>query len=323
MAHRRTALTCTSCDQPTAGDTGALCWNCTKTGIRDLASWALWDQTLQITRTKRDRIRRGADGPAGHHTDETPLPVNFHAAHIAKRHRATLTDWHDRLRTAIPLDHALPAWPLCKNAVTTWCTHPTCRRIYLDPGAAPATNMEMALALAAAPGWWRHEADAADLIHAAHRALDDIRAAADIPPPMLALGKCDHIPDTNTAKCGAELRVPKGQPLTTCPACGTLYDVDRRREQLLRRIDALIQPGPVIVAVLSDWMGEDLPLSTLRTWAQRKEIQKHGTDPLTRSPRYRFGDVRARFIRSLNEKAKTTAAESAAQHTDIKETLAA
>lgn len=324
MARTRTALKCTNCHAPTAGDTGALCWNCTKDGVRDLASWALWDRTLEVTRTRQDRLRRGPDtGHTARALDEAPLPVNLHAAHLARRHRRTLIDWHTRLRTAIPLDHDLPAWPLCAAAVTTWCTHPTCRRIYLDYGNAPASNGDMALTLAAAPTWWRHEPDAADLVQAARRALDDIRAAADIPPPMLALGRCDTEGSTDGIEtpepCRAELRAPRGTAFFTCPACGTQYDVERRRARLLARLDALIQPGPVIARVLSDWMGDELPLSTLRTWKQRKEIAQHGTDPATGLPRYRFGDVRARFLRSLNEKAKT----ATAQPTDAKETLAA
>lgn len=314
MAH----LNCGKCGAPTA-DLAALCADDTAQTVRDLASWALWDRNLQVTRTRQDRIRRADTSHRAF--DDAPMPVNLHAAHLNGRHHRVLTDWFKRLRAAIPLDTVLPAWPVCENAATTWCTHESCRRIYLDYGNAPATIADMALALAAAPNWLRHQADAADLAHAAHRAVHDIRAAADIPPPMLALGTCDHIPDT--ARCGAELRVPKGDPYTTCPACGTVYDVARRREQLLRRIDALIQPGPVIAAVLTDWMGDELPLSTLRTWAQRKQIKRHGTDRVTGLPMYRFGDVRERFVRSLNEKAKTEAAEAAAQHTDPKETLAA
>lgn len=310
MAHRRTALKCTSCDQPTAGDTGALCWDCTKTGVRDLASWALWDRNLEITRTRRDRIRRGTDGPAGHHSDETPLPVNLHAAHIAGRHRTILTDWHRRLRTAIPLDHDLPAWPVCKAAVTTWCTHPSCRRIYLDHGNAPATNTDMALALAAASAWWRHEPDAADLIHAAHRAVHDIRAAADIPPPMVTLGRCD------TEDCNAELRAPKGNDWVQCQPCGTSYDVNERRTLLLNRIDSLRTTAPVIARVLSDLTSKTLNPDDIHQWHRRRgadgrpRLERAGTDPITGQPLWRFGDVRELHQQAIMNKIKGEAAKA-------------
>jgi hypothetical protein len=321
MAHTRTALNCTRCGAPTA-DLAAICGPCGTDGTRALASWAVWARNLDVTLTRWDKIRR-TDG-THHTTDEQPLPFNVHASHIQGRARRTLTEWHRRLRTAIPLDHMLPAWPVCEAAATFWCTHETCRRIYLDYGNAPASLPDMALALAAAAPWWRHQADAADLIRAAERAVRDARAAADIPPPMIALGRCDSDGSTDgidyADPCGAELRAPKGAAFYTCPACNTQYDVERRRARLLARLDALIQPGAVIVRVLSDWMGEELSLSTLRTWAQRKQIARRGRDRATGLPMYRFGDVRERFVRSINEKAK---AEATAQHTDTKETLAA
>lgn len=336
MAHRRTALKCTSCETPTAGDTGALCWACTKAGVRTLGSLAVWVHHLGATFTRRDRIARPDSDQGTGHSDEQPLPVNLHAANLHASTRRLLTSWTDRLHTARPVTLNPRTRPNCE-AAGTWCTHPSCRSYYVDPDTAPPTLAELALELAAASTWWRHEHDAADLIHAARRVLDHIRDAVDIPPAMITLGRCDYTYDDHGQPCAAELRAPKGQPFITCALCGTVYDVDRRREQLLDRIENHVQPAPVVAGIIAAWMGVDIPPSTFRTWKHRKWLESYGIDRATRANRYRIGDVRRCVLRDLNDAAKEAAAdreaalkaqvrrlaEAAAQYTDTRETLAA
>ncbi|MEU6858840.1 hypothetical protein AB0B28_08205 [Glycomyces sp. NPDC046736] len=309
MPKPRTALNCTLCGKPTAGDTGALCGTCTTGGVRTLWSLAVWAPQLATTVTRRDRINHpDTSGPAGHRPDEQPLPVNLHAANLHAAVRRLLNNWTARLHTHRPHTLAPRHRPACDTA-QTWCAHPSCRTLYLDPATAAPTLAEQALELAGASRWWRHEPDAADLLHTTRRLLDHIRDAVDIPPAMVTLGRCDYTYDDHGDRCNAELRAPKGHPFTTCPLCGAVYDVERRRTQLLDRIEGHILPAPVVVGIITAWMGIDIPLSTLRTWKDRDQLESYGIDRETRANRYRIGDVRRCVLRDLNDAAKQAATE--------------
>lgn len=299
--------TCGRCERAMI-DTGTVCWPCAHAGIRDLDTIATWSPDLDITLTRQDRIRpRG--GPAGHRTDDAPLPLNTHASNIhATLHRA-LTTWTRRATNALNLGRGnTPAWPLCHDAVTTWCTHPTCRAVILDPATATPTTRQMARLLADNMAWARRQNGAADLLGTIARAAASIPTAIDLPPAMRALGKCDT--------CGTDLRAPTDAVTFAC-RCGHTYDVQRRLAALYARVDTILHTAPVIARTLTDLMSggdRDLELDpdTIGKWARRGRLARRGSDPHTRQPRYRFGDVRALYTQMINRKLKTRAKKEGA-----------
>lgn len=285
-------------------DTGTVCWPCAYEGVRNLDTIALWSGELETTLTRQDRIRPTEGYSAGHRSDETPLPVNPHAANIHTGLRRVLGTWSRRATVMLGLDRGTaPAGPLCHNAVTTWCVHPSCRAIVLDPGKAAPTIRDMARLLADNMAWMRRQDGAAHALDVIARAAASITPAVDLPPVLRALGRCDT--------CETELRAPVDAVTVICE-CGVAYDVERRRDALYARVDTIRHTAPVLARVLTDLMsGGDPKLAlhpdTIGTWARRGRLTRRGSDPRTRDPRYRFGDVRALYTQLITRKLKTRA----------------
>jgi hypothetical protein len=293
---------CQICTRPLA-DGAAVCPRCAAS-TRDSLAYVLARHLLDELETTTTRQVRYGSGSGGRRaTDEAPLPVNLRAGHVEARTRNTITTWARTVldgRGTTPEevwpDIVPPIGPRCQRTPqSTWCTHPSCRRIV--QGVLPVALDRLAQALLDRIEWIRHQEYAVVALSDLAKIRGDIETVCDAPPKLIALGKCDgHRPDGSV--CASELRARKDVAVITCRACGQPYSVAARIEQLLRRVNALQATAPVIARVLTDWMGKPLPVDTIHQWGRARgkrpaKLQRRGTDPVTRQPLYRLGDVKA------------------------------
>lgn len=316
---------CPRCNALMLAD-GTVCWPCTHTAVLDLGTVADWGNELVIALSRQTRIGRG-EGPAVGGRDENPLPIDLRASDLHSELHRTLTAWTERARHALELWLPRPAWPLCKDALTTWCEHDSCRAIVNDPQKAPLSLADMARLLAEHPRWIRRQDNAPALLDVLARAAARMVPALDLPPDMIGLGPCD------SDGCEEVIKAERGQASAACRGCSAVYNVERRREARLRRADGLRATPGVLAALLTDIYapehGIELKANTITTWDVRdRKLARRGTTPSGRA-KYRVGDVRTLYLAMIQRELKARARKAAAAEktkaiaTDQKETRAA
>lgn len=114
------------------------------------------------------------------------------------------------------------------------------------------------------------------------------RYAADV-----FLGQCDAA----YVACGEQLYAHAGDKDVTCPQCGWLYSVPRRKSRLLAKVHDEIRPirdvANAVTGLLTDERGEPVECtsSMIRSFAAKGRVAYRGMAPDGRSQLVRVGDV--------------------------------
>lgn len=238
----------------------------------------------------------------------TPWAIAPDAAAMLREARLDLARWVRHLRHAHGLIGTDLAGPLC--AV---CTHPSCGRIRRRRAAVGHRGMDLRLVV-----WLiRHRADLAQDDLAGEIVTDltwhrnRIEAMVDRRDPDVFLGTCDAEdvkvdPDApviapKPGACGAELYAHQGDKDITCPACGWLYNVERRKEKLRAIVYDEIRPVRDVADACAGLLTDDREEPVECTPTMIQGMQRHGRlayrgtirDPLTGrvSQLVRVGDV--------------------------------
>lgn len=184
---------------------------------------------------------------------ERPLPVNLHAADVARDLGSVLSTWAADMaeRTGRPLvdSSATPAvarWLLGSTA--TMRTHP----------AASELHDEITDALAR--GW----------------------RAIDRPAARHFAGPCEQ--------CGADLYARPHAAELRCTECGTGYDATDRRTWLLDQARDQLATASTIARALPGLLGRPVTPAMIRGYAHRGRLAPRPADTAGRN-RYRVGDV--------------------------------
>lgn len=272
---------------------GAVCWTCTHAGILNLGTVADWGNELITALTRQTRIGR-SEGHSTGQRDENPLPVDLRISELHSELHHALTAWTERARNALDLWTPRPAWPLCKDAETTFCAHDSCRSIVNDPQKAALSLADMARLLADHPRWIRRQDDAGRVLDILDRAASRMVKALDLPPDMVGLGPCD------ADDCNEILKALREQAYVTCRGCETVYSVEQRREQRLKRAEGLRATPALLAAVFTDlYPQHELKSNTITQWETRKKLTRRGTNR-KRQALYRVGDVWTLHLASIN-----------------------
>lgn len=299
------ATVCDRCGRPVAD--GAHCCNaCVEQTRENLVFIAETGSELETTLTRQDRVSTGNGGRA---SAETPLPVNLYASDVSHRLRNVLTTW-----ARVLVEESGADWPprqepvsgpVCRQAARTWCTHGSCRAIMISRHPTEVGIAETARFLHKRAGWIAHREWGPEAFDDLSRVAVDLERAVNSPPPMISLGKCE------TDGCDGQIRARQEAAFAKCPKCREAYDVNKRKDQLIRRAGHMNLTAANIARALTAAMPKELPVKHVYNWAQRGKLRRRGTDPNGR-PTYRLSDARALHLQAILKDIKANQAESEA-----------
>lgn len=289
---------CATCDRPVV-DTGYACWPCTDKLAADLADFAEIASELETTVTRQDKLGEGTGGRA---SAETPVPFNDNASEVGWVVRNTLTTWArvvlDTRGLTLPDREALMEGPLCRAGIG--CQHDSCLNIRWKVTEDPDSLSSVARFLRDQLKWIRCQPFAQDAFEEIGYACRALKNAVDAPVPMTELGECE------TEDCEGRLRAPVSARFTRCRECEAEYDVAERRRALLNRAEDRLETATGIADILTAWGVRYVPVNTVYTWANRRQLVKRGTDRDGR-PLYRLGEARQLAERALIKQLKQAA----------------
>lgn len=245
-----TVATCTTgCGQPSGGY--YLCGQCTQRLAFDLRT--VGELVRYLDGTIARQTANGSGVGVTSRSAERPLPVNLHAADVARDLHNVLGMWFldiaDRLGRAPVIDNhasAFAAWLL--GNVSTLRTHP----------AADELHDEISDAIARA---WR---------------------VVDRPPEQRFAGPCDE--------CGHDLYGRPNAAELRCGQCGATYDADARRGWLVDQARDQLATASTIARALPALVGQNVTPAMIRGYAHRGRLASKPLDRAGRK-RYRVGDV--------------------------------
>lgn len=290
---------CATCDRPVI-DAGYCCWPCSDRLSLELEEFAeCHADELETTVTRQDRL---GEGTAGRASAETPVPFNANASEVGWVVRNTLTTWTravlDTRGLTLPDKEALMEGPLCRAGIG--CQHASCLNIRWRVIEDPMGLASIARFLKGQIKWLRCQPFAQDAFEEIGYACRALRHAVDAPVPMMELGACE------TEGCEGRLRAPSSARYTKCRECESEYDVGERRRALLSMAEDRLETATGIADILTAWGVRAVPVNTVYTWANRRQLIKRGTDRDGR-PLYRLGEARQLAERALIRALKAAA----------------
>lgn len=186
------------------------------------------------------------------------------------------------------------------------------------PHAMRHRTRSLAAALAPYVDKLRYVDQAGTLVDELKLAYDRATSTVDRPADRWYAGPCW------TPLCGRDLYADVGRPVATCDpkrgGCGATYDVQTRRDYLLREADDQLANAVTIARAVS-WLGADpLTPARVRQWATRGRLTARAYDRCPThlhdhvppagcracSPRYRIGDARDLLASDTNRKVRAT-----------------
>ena len=249
-------MTCRSCDAPTPEDL-LLCTSCIATTTRIVGNTPGILTAMHTTITKQARVQ---DSSRTGRTLHAPPPANLDA--IEKKHH---------LRSSL-VNAAL--------AVGT------------ASGERPPTHLPtqmLAWWLLPKTDWFAYDettADACgDLIFAYHRAV----SAIDHPIERIDIGVCGSAVE-DEGGCTERLYPAKGQRTIVCPGCGTVWDVQERREAAFASARNILLPAADVARYLTA-IGYRTTPKDVENWVARGKLEASLCDVTRRRQLYRFSDA--------------------------------
>lgn len=261
----------TGCGRPTR-DTLALCEQCIweiKQALdpdNDLSIPALLDD-LATTLTRQARIAQRN----GSRSSERPVPFHVRAGDIADHARSVLTGWVRAL--ANDQSDRYPADTLL--AMAAWLLR------HINDIAT-------------------HEA-AADIHSEIIDTATSIRRVIDRPADRIYAGVCAAMFAEASPPCTEPLYAHPGAGVVRCIDCGTVHQIDKRREDMLRRLDDRLVTAAEF-ARLATYLIEDFGRSREQTrklvnqWHKRGLLERH-SDDRNGDPLFQFGQVKLLLAR--------------------------
>ena len=247
---------------------------------------------LNITTARQDRIDRPTSRPHIDDRDDirqwpgtlkpTPIPYDDRAANATATLHRVLTAWADRIATETGIRTWRPApggpFPICRR-----CEHPSCL-LHRPPVQPPATLAGLAAWLRPRVGWLRHHHDGATALNQILTAVRDAQHAVDRPAERLYAGPCDE--------CGEDMYGRVGARIVECPPCELVYEVEARRQWLLRSAEDVLASATEIARAITR-LGQDVTPSAIRGFVHRGQLLAHSqrTVGSRTVPLYRLGDV--------------------------------
>jgi hypothetical protein len=281
------------CGKPTRDAT--LCVPCAMRlddAIDQIAAYQGLGYDLDVALSRQDHINRPTGRPDTEDRDDvrqwpgtlkaTTLPYRDTAALAAATLHQVLTAWADQIATEIGIRAWKPTpggpFPVCWR-----CRHPSCR-MYRPPALPPTGIAPLAAWLRPHVGWLRHHHDAVraftEITDAAHAA----RAAVDRPAERLYAGPCDE--------CGEDMYGRVGARMVECPPCQLVYEIEARRQWLLRSAEDVLASATEIARAITR-LGQPVTPEAIRGLVHRGQLTPHGHRQVGRRevPVYRLGDV--------------------------------
>lgn len=249
-----------------------------------------WDLDIAIAR--QARIDRPSGRPAVEARDEvrqwpgtlrpTPLLYEQAAVTAALVLRAALHRWASVVAHGTGVHaptNVRGIGPACRRR----CTHGSCRAIPAIP-APPHTLTGLAAWLRPRVGWLRHHHDGQRAQQEILSAVRAARAAVDRPAERLYAGPCDE--------CGEDMYGRPGARIVECPPCELVYEVEARRQWLLRSAEDVLATATEIARAITR-LGQPVTPEAIRGLVHRKQLFAHGVRPVGKRevPVYRLGDV--------------------------------
>lgn len=206
--------------------------------------------------TTRRRAARFGSGNHGRPSTDTPLPYDERVSRVL--------GMLDYLLRGVALDllGALPPDTTTAKVAASLLRH--MRELRRDEGAGYA---------------WRN------ITSTLRRARDLV----DRPPDQVYAGPCGADLGDGMV-CERDLYVPAGAREVTCPECGSVDDVEERRELMRHAVEDVLAPIPAISGLIMNHLGKQVTSSMIRNYRARKAITPRGTDRDGREL-FRIGDV--------------------------------
>lgn len=151
----------------------------------------------------------------------------------------------------------------------------------------------------------RHLEAAGEAVRDITKAVEHATKIVDRPPERWYAGICGaDLADHDW--CRADLYAPVKAAVIQCPACGNVWDVQARRDWLLRQAEDVLAHAALIAQALSA-LGTPVTPVMITRWVTAGRLLDHGRDGAGRVL-YRLGDV----ITLAHEHAQRQAARKAA-----------
>lgn len=269
------ARTCELCELPTDG---YVCSECYARYVADLGRVRWLVQELETALTRQTRYGNPLESakPAG---SAAPLPLDPRATKARVDYRRALVE---AVRQLSPnRDH----WPA----------------VFVDPaGNDNRVSVAAARWLSVRGESIRFMPEGAELVKVLDRRYKAALHVINRPADRWYAGPCLF----GDPPCPADLYAELGSPTVTCPTCGEHFDVQARRDYLLREVEDQ-NVNAITIARAVSWLGaEPLKVDRVYQWAARNRLVAKATDrcethrlevspPKCRAcqPRYRVGDA--------------------------------
>jgi ribosomal protein L37AE/L43A len=286
-------------------DNAYICAGCGQTLTKALHHIADLFAELDVTLTRQACIGSTNGAPLPMEVDPDPLPKNviiwgvavqplpFHlgASEVRRAVINVVTTWariilEERGMDLPPIPEP-PIGPVCNP---TECKHQSCTVIRWH--IQDSETVHAAKFIGEYVWWLRHRPEAPEAFKDLTLADRDLERVIDRPAPMKYAGPCNI--------CRKDLYVREGAAMVECRPCGMTYDMDQRREYLLKCAEDRLERAAQIARAVTD-LGSPISADRIRKWAERGRLLPHATDPRGR-PLYRVGDV-TELLRSEPRKA--------------------
>lgn len=266
---------CQLCARPQTADQAYICGTCAgKVTTRLEQAADLWPELLT---TCASQARMAEPGP--HRRGRAPAePVR---PGIGGQDQAN--GWPHGLPPNLA---AVETRDAVRNTVTTWVRLAAEERGTIEPIGTTPTLLRW---LAGQCEWLRHQRYAAVALDELGYAAGRVEPAVDRPKPRVDAGECGS--PTDVGSCRQRLSATPAAAYVHCPACRATWSAIERSTLILEAATDVLGTA----AEISAWLtihGEPVPEATIRSWAHRRRLLRHGTDPDGGAPRYRLGDVR-------------------------------
>ena len=296
---------CPICGKP-IHDNAYICGTCGQTLTKALHHIADLHAELDVTLTRQARIgsTNGAPPPPPEVDPDPqpknvilwgvavqPLPFHLGASTVRRAVVNVVTTWariilEERGMDLPPIPEP-PIGPVCNP---TECKHQSCTVIRWH--IQDSETVHAAKFIGEYVWWLRHRPEAPEAFKDLTLADRDLERVIDRPAPMKYAGPCNI--------CRKDLYVREGAAMVECRPCGMTYDMDQRREYLLKCAEDRLERAAQIARAVTD-LGSPISADRIRKWAERGRLLPHATDPRGR-PLYRVGDV-TELLRSEPRKA--------------------
>lgn len=263
-------MTCQRCDTPTEAEL-AMCQSCVAYATRAITATPGILAAMHTTIAKQDRVQDGTRTGKSLHA---PPPANIDA--IEKKHKLRAALYN----AALAVGHASGVRP----------------PVHLGP-------FDVAVWLAPMADWLGHDDDTAAEGLAFLSAYRAATLAIDLPRERIDIGECTE------GECPERLTPMKGQRTIVCPKCGTVWDVQDRRDATFEAARHVLMPAAELARTLTA-VGYRTTPKTVEHWVARGTLEAALCNVQRKQQLYRFSDGHAVAKRLAEKRARVASRSS-------------